>query len=130
MTDGNWIFDAAIRLMDEQHEISGETRTADTETFRLRTLGILNVLRHELYPFSDTFEIGEEGKRMICPELKTMEQPLNLDDTLAQAVLPYGLAAHLLLGENDAMASFFQQRYTELLYGLGCRRMAVWETIK
>ena len=130
MTDGNWIFDAAIRLMDEQHEISGETRTADTETFRLRTLGILNVLRHELYPFSDTFEIGAEGKRMICPELKTMEQPLNLDDTLAQAVLPYGLAAHLLLGENDAMASFFQQRYTELLYGLGCRRMAVWETIK
>lgn len=130
MTDGNWIFDAAIRLMDEQHEISGETRTADTETFRLRTLGILNVLRHELYPFSDTFEVGEAGKRMVCPELKTMEQPLNLDDTLAQAVLPYGLAAHLLLGENDAMAAFFQQRYTELLYGLGCRRMAVWETIQ
>lgn len=125
MTDGNWIFDAAIRLMDEQHGVSGETRTADTEAYRMRTLGILNVLRHELYPYSTTFEVGT-----VCPELVDLTQKLNLDDTLAQAVLPYGLAAHLLLGENNTMASFFQQRYAELLYGLGCRRMAVWESIR
>ena len=125
MTDANWIFDAAIRLMDEQNEINGETVTADTAEYQLRTLGILNVLRNELYPYSTTLEAGR-----VCPELRRFDQPLDLDDILAQTVLPYGLAAHLLLGENNTMASFFQQRYTELLYGLGCRRMAKWETIK
>ena len=124
MTDANWIFDAAIRLMDEQQESSGETAHVDTAEYRMRTLGILNVLRHELYPFSGTFEAG-----MTCPELSRFDQPLDLDDNLAQTVLPYGLAAHLLLGENVTAASFFQQRYTELLYGLGCRRMAKWESI-
>lgn len=125
MTDGNWVFDRAIQLMDEQDSVSGETRRGDTEEFRLRTLGILNVLRHELYPYSDTFESGA-----VCPELKSLEQPLELDDVLAQTVLPYGLAAHLLLGDRDVEASFFQQRYQELLYGLGARRMAVWEIIE
>jgi len=125
MTDANWIFDAAIRLMDEQSETGGETTTTDTAEYRLRTLGILNVLRNELYPFSTTFEAGR-----VCPELRQFDQPLDLDDVLAQTVLPYGLAAHLLLGEHNTMAAFFQQRYTELLYGLGCRRMAKWETIE
>jgi len=125
MTDGNWIFDAAIRLMDEQNARNGETNTADTAEYRHRTLTILNVLRHELYPVSGTFEA-----ELVCPELKSMEQPLNLDDDLAQTVLPYGLAAHLLLGENHVMAAFFQQRYTELLRTLGGRRMARWENIQ
>ena len=114
-----------MQLLDEQNG-----RIGDTADYRSRTLGILNILRHELYPYSDTFEIGEDGKRIICPELKTMEQPINLDDAIAQGVLPYGLAAHLLLGENDQMASFFFQRYAELVYGIGCRKAAVWEEIR
>lgn len=125
LTDGNWIFDRAMQLMDEQNGHNG-----DTEDYRSRTLGILNILRHELYPYSDTFEVGEDGKRVICPELKTMEQPINLDDAIAQGVMPYGLAAHLLLGENDQMASFFFQRYAELVYGIGCRKSAAWEEIR
>lgn len=130
MTDGNWIFDRAIQLMDEQSSWSGETRTGDTEDYRVRTLGILNVLRHELFPYSDTYEMSAKGKRAVCPELKSLEQPINLDDTIAQGVLPYGLAAHLLLGENDALAGFFHQRYAELLYGIGCRGGAIWEEIR
>ena len=124
LTDGNWIFERAMQLMDEQNGGIG-----DTEDYRSRTLGILNILRHELYPYSDTFEVGEDGKRLICPELRTMEQPINLDDAIAQGVMPYGLAAHLLLGEHDQMASFFFQRYAELVYSIGCRKAAVWEEI-
>ena len=30
-------------------------------------------------------------------------------------MLPYGLAAHLLLDENPDVAAFFNQRYAELL---------------
>ena len=125
LTDGNWIFDRAMQLMDEQNGGMG-----DAEDYRSRTLGILNILRHELYPCSDTFEVGKDGKRVICPEVKTMEQPINLDDAIAQGVMPYGLAAHLLVGENDQMASFFFQRYGELVYGIGARKGAVWEDIQ
>lgn len=111
-----------MRLMDEKQETG--SGNPDLTEYRQRTLGILNVLRHELYPYSSTFEQGRS-----CPELGQFDQALDLDDDLAQAVLPYGLAAHLLLGEDNTAASFFQQRYTELLYGLGCRRKATWEQI-
>ena len=129
MTNANWIFDRTIHLMDEQFERDGSTRTVDTEEYRYRTLSILNVLRHELYPYSDTYEIGKDGKRYICPEITTFDQQIDLDDAIAQGVMPYGLAAHLLLGENDTMAAFFNQRYAELAYKIGSRRMAQWEDI-
>ena len=129
MTDANWVFDRAIHLMDEQYEQSGATRTVDTKEYEYRTLSILNVLRHELYPYSDTYEIGADGKRRVCPELTTFDQPIDLDDAIAQGVLPYGLAAHLLLGENNTLAAYFNQRYAELTYKIGSRRMAQWEDI-
>ncbi len=129
LTDANWVFDRAIQLMDEQHQQSGETRTVDTQTYRSRTLGILNVLRHELFPYSDTYELGTDGKRTVCPEIRDFTQPLALDDGIAQTVLPYGLAAQLMLGERDDMASFFQQRYETLLYTVASRRPGVWEDI-
>ena len=129
MTDANWVFDRAIHLMDEQNEINGETRTVDTEEYQYRALSILNVLRHELYPLSDTFEQRTDGKRPIVPMLGSFDQPMNLDDAIAQGVMPYGLAAHLLLGENDAMASFFNQKYEELKREIGAKKPAVWEDI-
>ena len=129
MTDARKVFDLAIHLMDEQYELTGETHTVDTKEYEFRTLSILNVLRHELYPYSDTVEHGENGKRYICPEITSFEQQIDLDDAIAQGVMPYGLAALLLQGENDAMASFFNQKFSELAYKIGSKRMAVWEDI-
>ena len=129
MTNGDWVFDRAIHLMDEQNETNGKTRTQDTKEYEYRTLSILNVLRNELYPYSDTYEVRSDGKRAVPPELKSLEQPIDLDDAICQSVMPYGLAAHLLLGENDSMASFFNQRYMEMLNQLKSRATAVWEDI-
>ena len=129
MTNANDIFDAAIHLMDEQNETNGETRTQDTAEYRTRTLDILNTLRGEVFTYSDTYVANEDGTRAICPKIESFEQALNLDDFIAQSVLPYGLAAHLLLGENDTMASFFNQRYAELKIEARERRTAVWEDI-
>ncbi len=129
MTTANWVFDRAIHLMDEQNETNGKTRTQDTKEYEFRTLSILNVLRNELYPYSDTYEVRTDGRRPVCVELTSMEQPIDLDDALCQSVLPYGLAAHLLLGENDTMASFFNQRYAEMLNELRSRSTAEWEDI-
>ena len=68
MTTPEWVFSRAIHLMDEQNESSGATSTQDTQEYRLRTLSILNVMRHELFPYSDTFQTGDDGKRAVCPE--------------------------------------------------------------
>ena len=62
--------------------------------------------------------------------IATFEEDIGLDDVLAQSILPYGLAAHLLLGENDALASFFNQRYTELINTLAAKAPSEWESIE
>ena len=129
MTNANWVFDKAIHLMDEQNESNGNTQTQDTKEYRLRTLSILNVLRHELYGYSDTYEARTDGRRSILPLITDFEQDLGLDDTIAQGVMPYGLAAHLLLGEDDAKAAFFNQRYQELIVTIAARKPAVFEDI-
>ena len=128
-TTAKWVFDKAIFLMDEQNESTGLTQTADTKEYEFRTIPILNVLRHELYPISDNFQTGEDGKRAVCAELQSLEDPIDLDDVVAQGILPYGLAAHLLLGENDTMANFFAQRYQEMYAAAQKSMPSRWEDI-
>ena len=108
------VFDIAIALMDEVNESTGSTRTTDTKEYELRTTGILTALGGELYPYSDTYKVTEAGKRPVFRVLDDMESELDLDEYLAKTVLPYGLAAQLLLDENPASASFLQQRYEEM----------------
>lgn len=114
-TNAQWVFDKAMNLMDEVNESTGQTDTADTKEYKNRTLAILNILRVECFPASDTYKITTPGKRPICPEIVDFDTEIGLDDGICQGVLPYGLAAHLLLDENPDMASYFNQRYSELL---------------
>ena len=122
MTTAQEIFDTAMGLMDEVNEQSGATDTADTREYKNRTLFILNVLRGELYPYSDTYRQAlketEDGKRPIVGIISDFDSAIALDDYICQSVMPYGLAAHLLLDENPTAASFFNQRYEELKAGL------------
>lgn len=52
-----------------------------------------------------------------------LNQTLLVDDITARTILPYGLAAHLLLTENSASAAFFNQRFEELKFA-GTRQQA------
>lgn len=113
-TTAQRVFDITMGLIDEVNENSGETDTADTREYKMRTLLILNALRGELYPYSDTYEVETPGERPIVAVISDFEAPIDLDDYICQTVLPYGLAAQLLLDENPSAASFFQQRYEEL----------------
>ena len=113
-TTAQRVFDIAMGLMDEVNESSGETDTSDTREYKVRTLLILNALRGELYPYSDTFPTPEDGKRPIVAVIQTFTDIIDLDDYICQTVMPYGLAAQLLLDENPTAASFLQQRYEEL----------------
>lgn len=114
-TTAQWVFEKAMNLMDEVNESTGQADTNDTKEYKNRTLSILNILRNECFPASDTYVVVEPGKRPICPEITGFDAKIGLDDHICQGVLPYGLAAHLLLDENPSVASFFQQRYEEAL---------------
>ena len=129
MTTARNIFDQAMFIAGENDERTGETLTRDTAEYEKRTLGILNTIRNELYPYSDTFVHGTNGRRGVCPEIKTMDQYLDLDDVVAQTIMPYGLLSHLLTDDNPALASFYQERYEELIRTVGRNRQAVWEDI-
>lgn len=128
-TTAQWVFDRAIHLMDEQNESTGATQTTDTKEYEFRTVSILNVLRHELYPISDNYKIRNNNRRPISTELLSMQDYIDLDDAVAQGVMPYGLAAHLLLGENDTMANFFAQRYAEMYAAMSKSLPSAWEDI-
>lgn len=112
MTNAQTIYEAAIALMDSMSD-SGNADVADNNEYKHRTLPILNILRGELYPFSDTYETDDEG-RPIVNLIRDFTKPIDLDDYICQSVMPYGLAAHLLLQEDPAAANFCQQRYDEL----------------
>lgn len=107
------VFDTAIALMDEVDE-SGQTDTSDTLEYKNRTVHILNILVQELYPYSATYKKPAAGKRNTAKLVTRMADFIDLDDYISTAVLPYGLAAHLLLEENPTAANYFQQRYDEL----------------
>ena len=93
---------------------AGLSDTSDNTQYKQRVLGILNCLQQELYPLSDSYAVVTAGKRPVLARLEQLRDLVGLDDYLTQTVLPCGLAAHLLLDENPAAASFFQQRYEEL----------------
>ena len=128
------VFQRAITMMDELDD-SGKYKYEDTTEYLNRTLAILNVLQGELYFYSDTFpkwQEWEQGRRPVLMPLQDLYTAIDLDDYCAGTVMPYGLAAHLLLDENPQTAGFFQQRYEELLRGLmtGKGKMTVSEDIE
>lgn len=115
MTTAQEIFNTTMALIDEVNEATGETDTGDTREYKLKTLFILNLLRGELYPYSDTYTLPEDdSKRPIAQMINSFDEPIGLDDYICQTVMPHGLAAYLLLDENPSVASFFNQKYNEL----------------
>ena len=121
-TKASEVFDIAMDLMDE-------TIAADTNEYRIRTLRILNLLRGELYPYSDTYDSNDTG-RPIATKIKSLDSVIDLDDYICQTVMPYGLAAHLIMDENPTSANFFQQRYEELVSKLSRGMPAVSQDIE
>ena len=55
------------------------------------------------------------GEREMPTLPEDLDDPIEgVEDTFALAALHYGLAANLLVDENPAAASFYEQRYEEL----------------
>lgn len=129
------VFDMAIHLMDEQQETSGETKTVDTMEYQYRTLSILNTIIPELYNYSSNYKTGNGG-RPSPPLLKTgkhgspdFSQVIQLDEALCSALLPFYLAAQLLVSENTEMANWFMNQYKGAYYEIRSRIPASFEPI-
>ena len=116
-TTAQWIFEAAMTLIDELND-QGQADHRDTTEYKNKTLYILNILRNELYPYSDTYKQRNDNKRPTLYLIEDFDDVILLDDYICQSVMPYGLAAHLMLDENPTVAAFCQQRYEELKAGL------------
>ena len=107
------VFDVAVALMDEIND-SGQTQTADTEEYKRRTPGIMRILLAECYPYSELKDPDATASSWRIPD-EWDDSLWKIDNTLSLGIMPYGLAANLLVDENPAAAGFFQQRYQELL---------------
>jgi hypothetical protein len=95
------VFILSMNLMDE---ISSDgTYAGYSDDYKKKSWPILTVLQTELLP------------RSVQPLPITNDQTvLQVSDQIGIVILPYGLAAHLLLPENPQVASFFNDRYEEL----------------
>lgn len=106
MITAQQVFDTAIMLMDQQSEANGRTLTEDNQEYRFRTLPILSTLLPRLGA-TETLKLPED------PAMPDLSQMVPLEDSLCLGALPYGLAACLLAGENEALAGWFQDRFRE-----------------
>ena len=135
MTTVQEVYDQAIHMMDEQSESNGATQTADTQEYKFRTISILNTLIPSLYPYSDNYDNTQSG-RPVCTMLEAQDysrpdftQLIPLDDTLARAVLPFGLAAYLLAPENEDLSAVFRNQYVQTFADIRNKIPAQWEKI-
>jgi hypothetical protein len=96
------VFIMAMNLMDEQSQDG--TYNGYEDEYKNKAWSILTLLQAELL-----------GSDVVPTTITDPSNALLLDDRTCLTVLPYGLAAHLLLSEeNDSKASFFNARYDEL----------------
>lgn len=122
------VFNAAMAIMDELND-SGEAQTTDTQEYKNRTLPIMNVLISECYPYSDSKDTAKPDSAWRAV-MEFDDSLYKIDDTIALGIMPYGLAANLLVDENPSAASFYQARYEELLKAKARRVRATIEDIE
>lgn len=127
-TTAQWIFDKAMALGDELSD-TGLADYSYTADLKARALPILNVMRHECYRASDQYP-KRSTVHPVCDEITDWDQELDgIDDAVAQGVMPYGLAAQLLIDEAPDAAGFCAQKYNLLLNQFFTRLAAVPEPI-
>lgn len=95
------VFTLAMNLMDEQSQDG--TYDGYSDEYKKKSWPLLTLLQAELA------DINVSPTAITDPTTV-----LQLDDRTCLTALPYGLAAHLLLPEDQAKASFFNDRYDEL----------------
>ena len=118
-TTAQQVFDMALALAD---------CVGENSDYSNRILPTLNNIMPELYIYS-TGVTATAGEKPTPPLLTSLAEYVPVDDVLARAVLPHAVIAVLLLGDDDARASYHEQKYFERLAGLS-RTPAATEDIE
>ena len=105
------IFIMTMAMIDEMTE-TGQLDETTTAEYRAKAPSILTMLQNEIVGIENRYRSQNE---MVYPvPIKSLEQSVQIDDIKANTLLTNGLAANLMLHEDKALASFFEQRYEEL----------------
>ena len=101
MVTAQEIFTTAMHLMDEISEDG--TYSGYPSEYKDKAWPILTLLQTELLKPSETPTVIIDGNSTFI-----------VDERTARTALPYGLASHLLMTEDQNRASYFNSRYDEL----------------
>lgn len=105
------IFKITMAMIDEM-TARGTLDETTTAEYRAKAPSILSMLQAEIIGIENRYR---DSKEQISPiPIESLDQPLQIDVIKATTLLTNGLAANLMLVEDKALASFFEQRYEEM----------------
>jgi hypothetical protein len=107
------VYELTLNLIDEAE---------DEDVLAERIPGLLRLLRAEI--------VRETGEHHNFAELSCMDDEVGLNYELCEGVVPFGLAAYLMLEEDPSRASFYQAKFEEGLTRYCKRRMSYIEEIE
>ena len=105
------IFKMTMAMIDEMTD-TGELDATTTAEYRAKAPSILSMLQNEIIGIENRYR-GKNEEVYPVP-IESLEQVVQIDDIKANTLLTNGLAANLMIHEDKALASFFEQRYEEL----------------
>lgn len=103
---GSEIYNAALALTGEPPTSQGDYDTAVV-------LGLLNIIICEVFPYNNIRREAAGMKPLdTIPTLVAMDDSPEYETALERECMPYGLAAHLMLSDDETgKAQFFNQKY-------------------
>ena len=109
MKTGEDVYRAALALLFEDDSTAGD--------YRSYARPLLNILLMECFEANNSLrEAAGKAPLVVATELKALEEETGYEDVLCVRVLPYGLAAKLVLDDGDmGKVSMFQSLYTNAL---------------
>lgn len=105
------IFIMTMAMIDEMTD-TGQLDETTTAEYRAKAPSILTMLQNEIVGIENRYR--KKGEEVYPVPIQSLEQAVQIDDIKANTLLTNGLAANLMLHEDKALASFFEQRYEEL----------------
>ena len=105
------IFTMTMAMIDEMND-NGTLDPTTTAEYRAKAPAILTMLQNEIIGIENRYRKYED---YIYPvPIEELDQNVQVDNIKANTLLTNGLASHLMIHENKALASFFQERYEEM----------------
>lgn len=84
--------------------------------YTARVPALINTLLGQCLPADNRMRLGQEQPlREAIPRVHALGDTIDLNEALCLLVLPYGLAALLVLDEDAARAGFFHNTFLETL---------------